>query len=83
MHGLAKESRIVNPMAKTIMTLVVNDQFQTELKSELPPRDTVKILMNLVADLTFGYSEALVAATKRPNLEDVGDGHVNDQHAKS
>lgn len=64
-NGLVKESRLVNPMAKTILTLEVNDQMQSKLNSSLPPRDTAKVLVNVALDLIFGYAEALVDSNQK------------------
>lgn len=64
LEGLPKESRIENPMAKTIMSLRINDQMQTQLRSDLPPRETAKLLISTAVDLIFGYAEALADAHK-------------------
>ena len=59
-NGLAKESRIVNPMAKTILSIKVNDQLQSHIDTQLAPREAAKIMMSLAVDLIFGYVEGLV-----------------------
>ena len=63
-EGLTKESMIENPMARTIMSLKINDRLQTQLKSDLPPRETAKLLMSTAFDLLFGYVEAIADASK-------------------
>lgn len=63
-QGLPKESRVINPMSKTIMSLQINDQMQTTLRSDLPPRDTAKLLVSTAIDLIFGYVEAMADASK-------------------
>ncbi len=63
-EGLTKESSIENPFAKTIMSLRINDQLQTQLQSNLPPRETAKLLMSTAFDLVFGYVEAMAEANK-------------------
>lgn len=63
-EGLPRESPIVNPMAKTIMSLRIDDQLRTQLKSDLPPRETAKLLISTAIDLIFGYAEACADANK-------------------
>jgi hypothetical protein len=63
-EGLPKESRIHNPMSRNILKLEINDQMQTMLKSDLPPRDTAKVLISTAIDLIFGYVDALADASK-------------------
>ena len=63
-QGLPRESPIINPMSRTILKLEINDQMQTMLKADLPPRDTVKLLVSTAIDLIFGYAEAMADANK-------------------
>ena len=63
-EGLTKETSIENPFSRTIMSLRINDQLQTQLKSDLPPRETAKLLMSTAFDLLFGYVEAVADASK-------------------
>ncbi len=62
--GLTKESRIENPMARTVVSLKINDRLQTQLQSDLPPRDVAKLLMSTAMDLLFGYVEAMADVNK-------------------
>lgn len=62
-------SAIVNPFALTILTLKINDQGQTHIDTQLPPKETVKALANLVVDLTFQYAEQLAAAAQLGRLQ--------------
>jgi len=74
-NGLAKESRLVNPMAKTILSVKVNDQLQSNIDTQLAPREAAKILMSLAVDLMFGYVEGLVefhTRGKEQEKENVG-----------
>ena len=64
LEGLPRESPIVNPMAKVILSLRVDDQMHTQLKSDLPPRETAKILISTAFDLIFGYAEACADANQ-------------------
>lgn len=64
LEGLPRESSIVNPMSKTIMSLKIDDQLHTQLKSDLPPRETAKLLISTAFDLIFGYAEACADAQK-------------------
>jgi hypothetical protein len=88
---LAKQNRIVNPFAKNVLSLKVNDELQTELDSKLPPRETVKILLNLAVDLMMGYTDQLVEfhLSKKSNGEDeliqrpVRSTDDNDQHEEA
>lgn len=61
---------IINPMAQTVLTLVVNDQMQIKLDSKLDPATTVKILMSAAMDVQFNLIAALSEANK-PKLSAV------------
>lgn len=54
------DSRIVNPMAKVIVSLEVTDDGQTRLHSSLPPDALVKLLLSTSVDVIFGYVDSLV-----------------------
>jgi len=57
---------IVNPFSKTIITLEVDDQLQTRLVApNVHPKEVAKILMNVMLDLLFGYTEAVADAVDK------------------
>ncbi|NRH21513.1 hypothetical protein HOO68_05740 [Candidatus Gracilibacteria bacterium] len=52
--------QIVNPFARPVLTLSVDDQFQSNLQApDLHPTQVVKILMNVMFDVMFGYIDAV------------------------
>lgn len=65
-NPLVKDSsRIINPMAKTILKYEVNDQMQGHLEApNMHPKDAAKLLMNMAMDLMFNYSEAVANHVK-------------------
>jgi len=65
LKGVPRDSRIINPIAKEILALTINDQMQLQLNTQLAPRDAAKLLLNVAMDLVFGYSEALADAVSR------------------
>lgn len=49
---------IINPFAKMVLTLSVDDQGQVSLNSPLHPREVCKLLRNIETDLLFQYMNA-------------------------
>lgn len=65
-RGFPKDSQIINPMARPILKLEVNDQLQSQLDCpNVHPREAAKVLCNVVIDLIFGYSEAVADAQSK------------------
>lgn len=56
---------IVNPFAQTVLSLQVDDQFQSQLHApNLHPSQVTKILMNVLFDVMFGYIDAVMTPQK-------------------
>lgn len=50
---------IVNPMAKPVLTLTINDNMQLNLQSALPPPEVVKLLQSVVTDVMIQYMQKI------------------------
>jgi len=62
------KSGIVNPFAKTILSIEIKDDGTTKLSSSLPPDIVCKSLLSLTVDLIFGYmNEASEKKTETAN----------------
>ena len=58
-NRLVRESGIVNPFAKPVLTLEVDDKGQVKLNSSLNPADLCKLLQNIAIDVMFKYVGAV------------------------
>jgi len=80
-NKLVGDSKIINPMAKTILKYEVNDQMQGHLTApNMHPRDAAKLLMNMAMDLMFNYSEAIVEHAKIEIAKNELDRKDADRH---
>ncbi len=75
--GFPRHSPIINPAAKEILRIVVTDDLNVQFTApNLPPREVVKILQNMIVDLQFGVVEALYQKIEGSGpLSGVGDGN--------
>lgn len=64
-NHLVKEKGIVNPFAKMVLTLSVDDQGQVTLNSSLHPQEACKLLRNIEADLLFKYIDSVTQANQQ------------------
>ena len=69
--GNGNDGRIVNPFAQNVLTLKVDDQFNTELKApNMHPAHVTKILMNVMFDVMYSYIDTVTKANeKQPQSE--------------
>lgn len=59
-NPLIKDSdKIINPFAKPVVTIEVNDRGQVNLNSTLHPSDLCKLLQNISVDVMFKYMDAV------------------------
>lgn len=58
-NRLVRDSGIVNPFAKPVLTLEVDDKGQVKLNSSLNPADLCKLLQNIAIDVMFKYVGAV------------------------
>ena len=66
---MLKGNNIVNPFARPILKLTIDDQGQSHIETQLQPKDTAKLLATLAMDLTFQYVEQLSAAAQLGKLQ--------------
>lgn len=57
-NRLIKTDGIINPFAKPVITLEVDDKGQVNLSSTLSPPDLCKLLQNIAIDVMFKYVDA-------------------------
>lgn len=63
------DSGIVNPFAKTVLTVTMDDQMQVRVQTDLPPDVVVKSLTNLAIGIIFEHAETLAAAAQLGKLK--------------
>jgi len=64
---------IVNPFAQTVLTLKVDDQFNSELNApNMHPAQVVKVLMNVMFDVLFTYVDAVSSKEKKDESAESG-----------
>lgn len=61
--------KIVNPMAKQILSLTIDDSLQVNLQSQLPPEQVIKLLQSVMTDVMFVAIKNMIEAGKGPNLQ--------------
>lgn len=62
-------SNIVNPMARPVLTLTVNEHMQVDLQCQLPPEQVIKCLQSVITDVTFLYLQKMIKESTGPNLQ--------------
>jgi len=63
--GNGNSGKIVNPFARPVLTLTMNDQAQTELKApDMPPDQVIKVLMTVAIDVMFQYLNVVTTQRK-------------------
>ena len=66
--SINKGPSIINPMSRTILGLRVDDSLQIELKSELAPREVMKLLGNIQIELMCNYIDSIVKEATQSKL---------------
>jgi len=63
------QSGIVNPFARQVLSVTMDDQGQVKLDTQLPPEVVVKALVNITTESIMNYVSQMALAAQQGKLQ--------------